>query len=94
VAKGNRIVLDGDGSYIINKATGKKTALKVSNGVYTFDLWVERAAGQQEAMELSAGPKSSEAPEVEAKVVDSLARSGFPWRVSFRPYVRRASWLR
>ena len=37
---GNRIILDSDYSYIVNKATGEKTRIQVNNGEFQFDLWV------------------------------------------------------
>ena len=36
----NRIVLDGDGSYIENKVTGNKIHIRHENGCFLFDLWV------------------------------------------------------
>jgi hypothetical protein len=38
VKMGNRIVLDGDLSYIENKATGEKVSLKESGGTYVFEV--------------------------------------------------------
>ena len=40
VNAGNKIILDTDYSYIVNKATGEKTEVTVENGEFLFDLWV------------------------------------------------------
>ena len=40
VAAGNKVVLDIDHSYIVDKATGEKTIITVENGEFNFDLWV------------------------------------------------------
>ena len=40
VQAGNKVVLDSDYSYIVNKATGEKTTIQVNNGEFQFDLWV------------------------------------------------------
>ena len=37
---GNKIILDNDYSYIVNKFTGEKTTIEVNNGEFQFDLWV------------------------------------------------------
>ena len=42
--KGNRIVLEADGGFILNKATGKKIPLTVENGVYMMEMCVKPAA--------------------------------------------------
>ena len=42
---GNKVVFDNDGSYIMNKKTGEKTALRKVNGVYEFDIFLP---GKQE----------------------------------------------
>ena len=42
----NRVVFDDqEGSYIMNKNTGKKTMLVKSGGVYRFPMWVKKAIG-------------------------------------------------
>ncbi len=38
VDAGNRVVFDGDGSYIVNKASGKRTALVNKEGTYVFTM--------------------------------------------------------
>ena len=42
VGCGNRIVFDGDGSYIGNKTSGEWTPLEGRNGLYTIKMWVPR----------------------------------------------------
>ena len=37
---GNRIVFDGQNSYIQNKKTGEKMKVRQQNGVYVVDLWI------------------------------------------------------
>ena len=37
---GNRIVFDGERSYIQHKKTGEKTRVRQQNGVYVIDLWI------------------------------------------------------
>ena len=39
---GNRVVFDNVGSYIESKATGKRTAMRRENGVYKFDMWIQK----------------------------------------------------
>jgi len=36
---------DQEGSYIMNKDTGKKTMLVKSGGVYRFPMWVKKTIG-------------------------------------------------
>ena len=40
VAAGNKVVLDIDYSYIVDKTTGQKTTINIENGEFNFDLWV------------------------------------------------------
>ena len=42
--KGNRVVLEEDGGFILNKATGKKIPLTIENGVYMMEMCVKPAA--------------------------------------------------
>ena len=42
--KGNRIVLEADGGYILNKKSGKKIPLTIENGVYMMEMRVKPAA--------------------------------------------------
>ena len=43
VNAGHRVIFDTPeiGSYLENKATGKRIALRQHNGVYLLDVWVE-----------------------------------------------------
>ena len=43
VDKGNRVVFDGEGSYIENKATGEKIVLERERGTYVMVVEFERA---------------------------------------------------
>ena len=45
---GNRVVLEEDGGYIEDKATGEKTWLKEQNGMYVLKLWVKKGGGKPE----------------------------------------------
>jgi hypothetical protein len=40
---GNKVVFDEDGSYILNKKTGKTIKVRMDNGNFEFDLWVSKA---------------------------------------------------
>ena len=40
--KGNRVVFDDDGSFIEDKASGEKTWLQQSGGMYYLKMWVSR----------------------------------------------------
>ena len=44
---GNKIVLDGDNSYFVNKKTGKITKVHQEKGQYVFYIWVRAADGKQ-----------------------------------------------
>ena len=50
-AKGNRIVLDdeGSGSYIENEAIGTRATLKILNGAYMMEMAIQRAPFQMQA---------------------------------------------
>ena len=39
---GNRVMFDGDDSYIQNKASGEKTWMKRKGGMFTLKMWVRR----------------------------------------------------
>ncbi len=45
--EGNRIVLEADGGFILNKATGKKIPLAIEDGVYMMEVCVKPAAPLQ-----------------------------------------------
>jgi hypothetical protein len=42
MAGGSRVVFDEDGSYIESKATGERTWLKESGGMFMLKMWVQR----------------------------------------------------
>ena len=44
---GNCVVFDKGGSYIMNKASGVKTAIEDRNGAFVFDIWVPRGNEQK-----------------------------------------------
>ena len=50
VAAGNRVVLDPEYSYIVDKTTGEKTTINVENGEFNFDLWVPAPSPGQPPM--------------------------------------------
>ena len=39
---GNKVVLDEEGSYVENKATGRKTKVEKIGGTYRFRIWVKK----------------------------------------------------
>ncbi len=41
VDKGNKVVFDAGGSYILNKSTGRKTYMRRRGGVFEFDIWYD-----------------------------------------------------
>ena len=46
---GNRVVFDDDspeGSYILNKASGRRTKIELKNGNYIFRMWVPKSPFQ------------------------------------------------
>ena len=46
VKANNMVVFDEGNSYILDKATGRKTKVNEVNGAYVFDLWVPRNSGE------------------------------------------------
>ena len=54
VNAGNKIILDTDYSYIVNKATGEKTEVTVDNGEFLFDLWVPAPKDNRPPMKIDA----------------------------------------
>ena len=45
--KGNRVVFDSDGSYIEDKASGERTWMRESGGMYYIDMWVSRKSSAE-----------------------------------------------
>jgi hypothetical protein len=78
IAKGNRIVLDESGSYILFKATGRRMPLRLENGVFVFDLWIKETDRTRGAP--AVGPEP--AGEVSPGTLNPV--QGFPRRVSWR----------
>ena len=39
--KGNAVVFEDDGGYVLHKASGKKTPLRLEGKLYYLDLWVQ-----------------------------------------------------
>ena len=48
---GNKIVLDGEDSYLVNKVTGKKTQVMLEDGQYVFYLWVKKEGKEVASVE-------------------------------------------
>ena len=46
-SKGDRIVFDDDGSYIEHKATGERSWLTQSGGMYYLKMWVSRKSSAE-----------------------------------------------
>ena len=40
---GNQVVFDDSGSYVVNKATGKRTWLEEKNGIYIMKVQIPKA---------------------------------------------------
>ena len=40
VQSGNKIILDAEYSYIVNKLSGENTPIEVINGEFQFDIWI------------------------------------------------------
>ena len=57
----NRVVFDDqEGSYIMNKDTGKKTMLVKSGGVYRFPMWVKKGNRRRAGSAERQMPRHSE----------------------------------
>ena len=54
-AAGNKVVFDDEGSYILNKATGKITKMEEKRGVYVIRVWVPKGRGERELNEVDKG---------------------------------------
>ena len=55
VAAGNKVVLDIDYSYVVDKQTGEKTTINIENGEFNFDLWVPAPSPGQPVMAFRNG---------------------------------------
>ena len=60
VKRGNQIVLDSNGSFILNRATGVKTEVEAKNGVYVFPVWLDPI--EQKDEDLMIAPVENEPP--------------------------------
>ena len=87
---GNRVVLDGDESYMINKSSGIVTPISLDNGKFIFNIWVkskeetkEEAAERRSQDERKRDPRSRNAFAALAED-DSEEKpkpnKGFSWR--------------
>ena len=65
VAANNKIVLDIEHSYIVNKATGEKTAITIENGEFNFDSWVPAPHPEQKPIKYANGVHSEISEETE-----------------------------
>jgi hypothetical protein len=54
-AAGNKVILDIEHSYIVNKATGEKTIINIENGEFNFDLWVPAPHPEQPPFKYANG---------------------------------------
>ena len=46
---GNAVMLDGAGSYMYNKITGKVTPIEYEDGQYIFHIWVRKDSAAAQA---------------------------------------------
>ena len=80
VNAGNKIILDAEYSYIVNKNTGEKTDVTVENGEFIFDLWVPSPKDNRSPMKIDAfgqfTPLLSEEPAEYSEALSQEA-SGF-----------------
>ena len=60
VKRGNKIVIDSNYAFMLNKATGIKTELVVKNGVYTFPVWLDPGQRKEDMM---LAPVENEVPD-------------------------------
>jgi hypothetical protein len=75
VAAGNKVVLDLDYSYIVDKTTGDKTTITVENGEFNFDLWVPAPSPGQPVMAFRNGVCA--ALDLETNTSDKTPAGGF-----------------
>ena len=83
---GNRVVLDGDESYMVHKKSGIVTPITVENGKFLFNIWIENSTKDEK--DESAGRKSQEgrsrnafAALAEEELEESpKPNTGFNWR--------------
>ena len=75
VAAGNKVVLDVDYSYIVDKQTGEKTTINIENGEFNFDLWVPAPEPGQPVMAFKNGVCA--AVDLESDASDKTPVGGF-----------------
>ena len=46
-AQGNRVVFDGEGSYIEDKASGERLWMEEVGGMYMLKMWVSRKSTKE-----------------------------------------------
>ena len=61
---GNKVVLDGQGSYLENKRTGKRVKIHIEGNQYVFYLWVKAGHQPVEATQIGQVQKASATYEV------------------------------
>ena len=84
---GNRVVLDmEEGSYIVNKRTGKKTPMYVKDGVIKFKLWLKKGL-EPEVCSMSADDDKGE-NDIQAVDLGGPAPAEAAKGVRFRRLVR------
>ena len=74
---GNQVVFDGDGSYILNKATGKVTNLREKSGTCVLRVRVPKKKGEQQAQK-GAAQESASSGLYAANGEKPGAMAGFP----------------
>ena len=55
---GNKVVLDGEKSYILNRKTGRTVKIYVEGHQYVFYMWVKVGYKPQEAVQIGAVHKN------------------------------------
>ena len=76
VKRGNKIVIDSNYAFMLNKATGIKTELVVKNGVYTFPVWLDP---EQRGEDLSLAPMENVEPNEERTKTASYFQRQAGW---------------
>ena len=73
---GNRVVFDGQNSYIEHKASGRKTKIYERDGTYAIDLWVSSDSETEAGTQLAAktGSAGSGHPGSQHDAGDSFLR--------------------
>ena len=74
---GNKIILDAEHSYIVNKLTGEKTPIEVINGEFQFDIWIPAPSEEHPPIKIIDGKmvalfEENEEGEAEGKTEESV----------------------